>query len=69
LVLFAIKVESGNAGTVRADMELEIQLKRVLVPGGIAGARGVAQDRASLPELLHDIKGCRMLESSQGIGK
>ena len=69
LGFFAVVIESGNAGAVGAEMQLQVEFESVLIPGGITRAGGIAQDRARLSELLESIQGRRMLESGQGTGK
>ena len=69
LVFLAVVVESGNLGSVGADVQLETQIERILIPRGVGSAGGIAKDRTCLSELLQGIKGCRMLESGQGTGK
>jgi hypothetical protein len=66
LGFLAIEVESGNLRATRADVELEIQFKRVLIPCWIAGAGSVPQNGAGLPVLLQGIERCRMLDRGQG---
>ena len=69
LGLLGVVIESGDPGAIRADVELELQFKGILIPSGITRASGIAQDRAGLSELLEGIQGCGMLERGQGTGK
>ena len=42
--LFGVEEEGGNMRTIRTNVQLEIQLKRALIPGGITRTGGIAQD-------------------------
>lgn len=52
LTLFAVEVKRGELDAIRADVQLEIQVKRGLIPSGVASAGGIAQDSTCLAELL-----------------
>ena len=66
LGFLAVVIESGDACPIHADVELEVQLKRFLIPRGVGSAGGAAQNGACLPELFEDVQGCRMLKRGQG---
>ena len=69
LALFSVVVKSSDADPVSPQVQLEIEFKCLLIPSGIAGSGGVAQDRTSLTKLLESIEGRRMLKRGQGTEK